>query len=273
MDRQDALAREIKAMPASLAGVGDDGLFEGYACLFGKEDLGRDIVRKGAFAASLARHRQGRGQGPAPGTGPGTVLGIGPGIGKSSIKMLYQHDPAEPIGQWLEIREDTKGLYVRGKLALEIARAREVFAMMKSGILDGLSIGFRTIRGQTDPKSGLRQLMEVDLWEISVVTFPMQPGARIASVKTGFPTQSAQLTPAVSFDAAAHSKRQLERKLMQDAGLTRSEARALLAHGHKGLVGRQDAVAKGPGTSLAHLHRLTRSIRQATLSVKPTRIN
>jgi HK97 family phage prohead protease len=97
--------------------------------------------------------------------------------------MLFQHDPASPIGVWQEVREDSRGLFVRGKLTIEVARAREVLALMRAGAVDGLSIGFRTVRGRTDARTGVRRLMEVDLWEISVVTFPMLPAARVSAVK------------------------------------------------------------------------------------------
>ncbi|WP_321341795.1 HK97 family phage prohead protease [Breoghania sp.] len=145
-------------MRGSLAdGPDGEGIFEGYAALFGVADLGRDILMRGAFAASLSRR----------------------GVG--AVKLLYQHDPAQPIGRWLEISEDTRGLKVRGQLLPELEQAREVLALMRAGIIDGLSIGFRTIRGKRDAASGVRRLHEVDLWEISVVTFPMQEGARIAA--------------------------------------------------------------------------------------------
>ncbi len=152
-------ASERKFAPTALARVDEDGSFAGYASLFGKADLGRDVVMPGAFRASLARR------------------------GAAGVKMLFQHDPAEPIGVWTDIREDGHGLHVRGQLTTGVARAREVLALMRAGALDGLSIGYRTVRGRKEPKSGVRQLLEVDLWEISVVTFPMLPEARIASVK------------------------------------------------------------------------------------------
>ncbi|MFG1302217.1 HK97 family phage prohead protease [Xanthobacter sp. V3C-3] len=129
---------------------------EGYACLFDIADLGRDLVLPGAFAASLAR------QGP------------------SGVRMLYQHDPAEPIGVWTEVQEDARGLYVRGRLSPQVARARECAALIREGALDGLSIGFKAVAARTDPRTRLRRISRIDLWEVSIVTFPMQPGARIA---------------------------------------------------------------------------------------------
>lgn len=150
---------ERKYVDVAIGGVEADGSFEGYASLFGKVDLGRDMVEPGAFAASLGKR------------------------GAAGVRMLFQHDPNAPIGTWSEIREDGRGLFVRGRLALEAPRAREVHSLMKQGALDGLSIGFRTVRARTEAKTGIRRILEVDLWEISVVTFPMLPEARVGTVK------------------------------------------------------------------------------------------
>jgi uncharacterized protein len=152
--------REVKFTGASLAKVTTDGVFEGYASLFNVVDLGRDEVMTGAFRECLARK------------------------GPSSIKLLWQHDPSKPLGIWQEIAEDHRGLRVRGKLDLNVAKAREVHALMTSGAIDGLSIGFKTERAKQNKQTGVRLLEKLDLWEISVVTFPMLPGARISSTKT-----------------------------------------------------------------------------------------
>jgi HK97 family phage prohead protease len=152
--------RQRKRVDLALEDVSGDGSFSGYASLFGAVDLGRDVIEPGAFAASLKRR------------------------GASDVRMLYQHDPDQPIGRWLSIREDSHGLHVEGKLSLGVARAREVHELMKSGALDGLSIGFQTLRARNEAKSGVRRILSADLWEISVVTFPMQPGARVTAVKS-----------------------------------------------------------------------------------------
>jgi HK97 family phage prohead protease len=152
-------AIERKTVACDLKSVDADGSFSGYASRFNMVDLGRDLVLAGAFTESIARR------------------------GARGIKLLFQHDPAEPIGVWLEIREDAHGLYARGRVLPEVARGREVLALMRAGALDGLSIGFRAVEGRTDPKSGVRRLSRVDLWEISVVTFPMLPEARVNAVK------------------------------------------------------------------------------------------
>jgi HK97 family phage prohead protease len=151
---------ETKRLARPPRAVAAGGVISGYASLFGEVDLGGDLVVKGAFADSLRRQ------------GPGRV------------RMLFQHDPSQPIGVWDEIREDSMGLRVRGRLALRVEKAREVWALIQDGAIDGLSIGFKTVHARRDAKSGVRRLERVDLWEISVVTFPMLPEARIAAAKS-----------------------------------------------------------------------------------------
>lgn len=155
---------------------GEAGVFEGYASLFGVVDLGRDMVMPGAFARSLA------------------ARGVG------GVRMLWQHDPNEPVGAWSVIREDARGLFVRGRLNLAVRRARDIHALMRQGALDGLSIGFKTETALSDPRSGVRRLTRVDLWEISLVTFPLLPQARVATVKSLAPPG---LAAAISRAAAA----------------------------------------------------------------------
>jgi HK97 family phage prohead protease len=200
-----ASADVSQAFKLETKAVFEDGTFEGYASLFDAEDMGRDVIVRGAFADSLRAK------------------------GANGIKMLFQHDPAEPIGVWEEIREDARGLYVRGRITAAVAKAREVLSLMRAGALDGLSIGFKAQRTQRDARSGVRRILKLDLWEISVVTFPMLPQARVASVKA---------TPAAQRPL---TEREFERWLTRDAGLTRSEARALVHGGLKELKAQRDA--------------------------------
>jgi HK97 family phage prohead protease len=158
------------------ASIDADGVVEGYASLFGAVDQGRDMVMPGAFAASLRAR------------------------GVRRIPMLFQHDPSEPVGVWLDIREDTRGLYVRGRLIPEVVRARELLALLKAGTADGLSIGFRTIKGRVDPRSRVRKLDAVDLWEISLVTFPLLTEARVHAVKTARSHSPTSTRPAILRD-------------------------------------------------------------------------
>ena len=153
-------APELKFTPLDLKRVEPDGTFAGYASLFDKEDLGHDVIAPGAFRDSLAK------RGPA------------------GVKMLFQHNPSEPIGVWVSLKEDARGLYAKGRLMSEVARAREVLSLMRAGALDGLSIGFRAVTARRDAKTGIRRLLKVDLWEISIVTFPLLPEARVAHVKS-----------------------------------------------------------------------------------------
>lgn len=140
--------------------VDPDGMVEGYASLFGEIDQARDMVMPGAFTQTLRTR------------------------GLRRIPMLFQHDPAEPIGIWLDLTEDFRGLKARGKLIPDVARAREVLALVRAGAVDGLSIGFRTVRGRIDPATRIRKLEAIDLWEISIVTFPLLTGARVRAVKS-----------------------------------------------------------------------------------------
>ncbi|PTQ68544.1 hypothetical protein C8N42_11420 [Celeribacter persicus] len=135
---------------------------EGYASLFGQRDSGGDIVMQGAYAKSLAALKaKGR-----------------------SVKMLWQHDPAQPIGIWDEVREDARGLYVKGRLLTDLQKGREAVALIEAGAIDGLSIGYRTLRARKDQK-GARLLSELELWEVSLVTFPMLPEARLSAEQKG----------------------------------------------------------------------------------------
>ena len=148
-------ARETKFLGDPGLVVSGDHEFEGYASLFGIPDLGRDVVMPGAFAESLARR------------------------GAAGIRMLWQHDPAQPIGRWLSIVEDHRGLRVRGRLNPAVSRAREAAALLREGAVDGLSIGFRVVEARRERVPQQRRLLRLDLWEISIVTFPMLPGARV----------------------------------------------------------------------------------------------
>jgi hypothetical protein len=199
------LAAEAYFTALDLKSVADDGRFEGYASVFGREDLGRDVIAPGAFRETLARR------------------------GAEGVRLLFQHDPGEPIGVWEHLAEDGRGLYAKGRLMPDVARSREVLSLMRAGAIDGLSIGFKAEKGRRDPRTGIRRLEKVDLWEISVVTFPMLPEARIRTVKT------------LPFAGRVPTEREFERWLTRDAGLTRGEARAVLRSGLKGLRALRDA--------------------------------
>ena len=137
--------------------VEDGTRIEGYASMFGVADRGGDVVRPGAYGASLERMAaEGR-----------------------RVKMLWQHDPAQPIGVWDAVKEDACGLWVSGRLLTEVAKGAEAKALVEAGAIDGLSIGYRTVKAA---KSGSgRELTELELWEVSLVTFPMLEAARVGA--------------------------------------------------------------------------------------------
>ena len=180
---------EIKKLTfhSDVKAVNDKGTFTGYGSIFGNEDQGSDIMQKGAFTKSLENR-------PAP-----------------KVKMLYQHKTDEPIGVFEDMYEDEKGLFVKGRLAMGTQKGREAYELLKMGALDGMSIGFRADpdkQGYNENKRGTRTLKEVDLMEISLVTFPMNERALIENVK------------------ASHKNIREWEKILRDAGgLSRTEAK------------------------------------------------
>lgn len=142
-------------------------IIEGYASLFLERDLAGDLVLPGAFLRSLSRR------------------------GPRSIRMLFQHDTSEPVGVWEQITEDQNGLYVKGRMFADGPRGRTAMALVRRGSVDGLSIGFRT-RNARRLSSG-RELNEIDLWEVSIVTFPMLPRARLVRVGANQPAVAGPL--------------------------------------------------------------------------------
>ncbi|MGH1424718.1 MAG: HK97 family phage prohead protease [Pseudooceanicola sp.] len=157
MDFETGLERKFCALGDAVT-VTDGHVIEGYASVFGAKDQGGDVVETGAYAASLA-----------------AMLADG-----RRVKMLWQHDPTQPIGVWDEVREDARGLYVKGRVLDSVAKGREAVALLGAGAIDGLSIGYRTKRAVKD-SGGQRLLTELELWEVSLVTFPMLPSARVAA--------------------------------------------------------------------------------------------
>ncbi|WP_050929422.1 HK97 family phage prohead protease [Aestuariivita boseongensis] len=159
--------------------ITDGAVIKGYASLFEQADQGGDIVGKGAYAASLkALGADGR-----------------------RVKMLWQHDPAQPIGVWDEVREDARGLYVKGRLLDGTQKGREAIALIEAGAIDGLSIGYRTVKA-AKTEAGQRLLKELELWEVSLVTFPMLPSARVAAKGETPDTDAAWRDVAAAFEGA-----------------------------------------------------------------------
>jgi HK97 family phage prohead protease len=131
---------------------------EGYASRFGLRDLNDDVVAPGAFRDSLMQS------------------------GARGVRMLYQHQVKSPVGVWDEMVEDAVGLFVRGRILDVSPEARMVGSLVRTGVVDGLSIGFRVVKSRASDGGRLRVLTAVELWEVSIVTFPMLPSARITRV-------------------------------------------------------------------------------------------
>lgn len=187
---QKFISFELKREPDT------DGVFEGYASVFGIVDQGMDVVERGAFAKSL---------------------------GKRKVKMLWQHDTAQVIGVWDEIKEDERGLYVKGRVLKDVQKGAEAIALMKADAIDSMSIGYRTIAATDEGGGAIRKLLEVDLFEISLVTFPMLPDAKITAIKS------------------ISTIREFE-KTLRDVGFSQNEAKAIAADGFKGLAAHRDDV-------------------------------
>ena len=144
----------------SLKSLSEEGHFSGYASVFHVVDCQGDQIQPGAFSKGLAATESG---GPWP-------------------KMLWQHDPCVPIGRWEQVREDQAGLFVEGRLFLALHKAQEAHVLLREGVVDGLSIGYHLKKSHR--AGGVRILEEVALSEISLVTFPANPKARVAQVKS-----------------------------------------------------------------------------------------
>ncbi|MGH0001313.1 HK97 family phage prohead protease [Pseudovibrio ascidiaceicola] len=202
--------------------VGEDGSFEGYGSVFGVEDSYSEVVAPGAFRASLAAHKK---EGTLP-------------------AMLWQHDPGKPIGVYEEMREDEKGLLVKGRLSLDTQHGKEAYALLKVGALNGLSIGFRPVKSSFDEDTRIRTLKEIDLWEVSLVTFPANGQARIEGVKS------------LEEISGLNTLREIEQHLREEGGYSNSSAKALIRRTRQLLDGEREARSARAET-LAGAKRLT----------------
>jgi len=178
-----AIALQIKASA--------DGTIDGYGSVFDVRDAYDDVIAPGAFVASLKAHKE-------AGTMPA---------------MLWQHESDEPIGIWTEMSEDANGLRVKGMLALETVRGKEAHVLLKMGALNGLSIGFMSKQWAYDTETDIRTLTEIDLWEVSLVTFPANEKARITNVKS-----------AEEMAAPKDAER-----ILRDAGFSKADATAFVS--------------------------------------------
>lgn len=186
-----------KSIEIKAEAVKDDGFFVGYGSVFDLKDSYGDIVRAGAFAASLADWKS---KGKMP-------------------KLLWQHDPSQPIGVWESIEEDDYGLKMQGRLLIDdVAKAREAYALMKSGAIDGLSIGYSVKLAKWNEDEDALDLFALNLWETSIVTFPANEAATVSEVKTAL--ARGELPTLKAFE-----------KFLREAGFSNSQATAIAGHG------------------------------------------
>lgn len=143
----------------AMKSINSNGFFEGYASIFNVVDNMEDVILPGAFSKNLELDK---------------------------IKLLWQHNAKLPIGKITHLTEDSNGLYVKAQLILAIQQAQEAYSLLKEGVINGLSIGYIPLSYSTDPHTGIRTIAEVDLWEISLVTFPANKFATITSYKSLF---------------------------------------------------------------------------------------
>ena len=202
---------EHKQIDFQVSDVSDEGTITGYGSVFGALDQGNDIVMPGAFSKSLAAR------------------------GNKPIPMLWNHYDSFPIGKWTDVSEDDRGLKLTGRFTLASQKAQEIHALAKDEVISGLSIGYRTKQAETDETTGVRRLKELELWEVSVVTFPMLVDAQIDTVKSD---------GSIGLDEfLALSDREQERILTKrDARqLSRSAAIALMRDGIPAMQAKRDA--------------------------------
>lgn len=222
LERKDAGGgREVRSFALQIKAAGDDGTVEGYGSVFGVRDNYDDVIAKGAFIQSLKDHK-------AAGTMPA---------------MLWQHDEDKPIGIWTEMVEDEKGLRIKGQLAMETVKGKEAHALLKMGAINGLSIGFMSKQWAYDRETEVRTLTEIDLWEVSLVTFPANEKARVTNVK--------------SADEMATPKD--AEKALRDAGFSKSDATAFVSRVMRMGEVRSDS-ANSTAVAMKAADRLLRSL-------------
>ncbi|MEQ1178364.1 HK97 family phage prohead protease [Acinetobacter nosocomialis] len=182
--------------------VQEDGFFSGYLAVFNNIDSHGDVIRKGAFLKTIEEWNS-KGKYPA---------------------IFWNHDPDEPIGVFTLMREDEKGLYVEGRLLIsDIVRAKSTYALMKVKAIDGMSIGYITIQATHDPQTMIRELLELELVEGSIVAFPSNPNSLISSVKSKL--QDGELPSLPEFE-----------KFLRESGFSKTQATVIASKGLRHLL-------------------------------------
>jgi len=157
---------EIKFKQESFVEDDEYYTFSGYGAVFDNIDLGKDRIKQGAFATSLK---------------------------EMTPKLCYQHDMAQPLGKFTEVREDTYGLFVKGIMPKANRQCRDIAALIKCGAIDSMSIGYSTVKYAYDEDSDILDLIELKLYEVSLVTLPMNPKATLTAFKSQNPNWSEEI--------------------------------------------------------------------------------
>jgi HK97 family phage prohead protease len=196
-----AIKRKFRDFEFEVKEVSEKGDFSGYGSVYNVVDVFRERVAPGAFQKSLEKWKS-----------------------KSRLPpVLWQHNSREPVGPYTLMREDDKGLYVEGKLLIgDVQKATEAHALMKAKAVSGLSIGFNTVVEEFDKKENIITLKEVDLWEVSIVTFPANEDARIEQVKAAFG------------EGKMPTVREFE-EILRDVGYSQKQAKLIVGHGYAAL--------------------------------------
>lgn len=208
--RHKAFSFQVKA-----SDVSDDGTFEGYASVFGNKDLGGDIVVAGAFDVWLGEWRT-----------SGMV-----------IPILFNHSSSWVLGKFLEFRADDKGLWVKGQLNLDTVEGKEKRSLLKQGALSGLSIGYEIYPEgwRYEPAVDAFLLTSIKLWEVSLVTFPMNESARVSDVKSAIERGG---TPSIR--AIERALKELGFSQKQSKVIAKSASETLAAHVSETSLERRD---------------------------------
>ncbi|AVL70861.1 HK97 family phage prohead protease [Oligella urethralis] len=206
---------KTKDLDFKVKSVSEDGAFSGYASVFGNEDSYGDIVVSGAFSNSIkALEASGK-----------------------KLPILWQHDAKQPIGVFDTLQEDEHGLHVTGRLLInDVRQAKEAYALLKEGVIDGLSIGYRINKSKYDLDTDVLYLHDVDLKEASIVTFPANEESRVDMVKQKL--NDGELPSLSEFE-----------KFLRESGFSKSQAVTIASHGLRSLLGE-------PGRKQAQLNNV-----------------
>lgn len=191
-----------KSFNLEIKAVNEDGFFSGYGAVFGNIDWYNDIILPGAFKNTLAQWS-----------------------GKSKFPpVLWNHSINEPIGVYTKLIEDEKGLYVEGRLLVDdVPKAKSTHALLKAGAIDGLSIGYRTVKSAYNENTDIRELIELDLSEISIVTTPANEHSLVTSVKSKL--EDGELPTLPEFE-----------KFLRESGFSKSQSVAIAGKGLRHLL-------------------------------------